>query len=434
MGLQPLRLDRPEKGGNGNGKGNGADREPWPSFAYSGGALRKVKKPKGSKPPPYFWQHRDASGEWEKGTGDVDTSALLYRIEEVREAIKAGRIVLSVEGEKDVDNLYRRSFAATTSAHGAAKPNQKPKWNRKHSEQLAGADLVVLNDNDPQGRAHAEATCRCSVSVATRVRHLDIASFWPDAPEGADISDWLDRGGGTREKLEELIDAAPEHEPPAVALSVAGDKSLARPFEIVALARDAEALGWSTVVRFRRSDGAIREVLVSKAHLIEKQSERVAKRFGLVAVAGELAIEFGLLPRTKGKPTEDAKALLDQWVERRGGTGAAEPDTIVAHVRRMIEAHGEARFEAPKEIEPRPVVNRLGYREGEGSARRWMVMREAWKTEFCGGFDPAKVAQVLKERNMLEPDNDGRHDAKKVRVNGTQMRLSVLTPALFEEE
>jgi uncharacterized protein (DUF927 family) len=169
------------------------------------------------------------------------------------------------------------------------------------------------------------------------------------------------------------------------------------------------------------------------------QAERVAERFGLVAAAGELAIEFALLPWIKNKPTEDAKTLFDQWIERRGGTGAAEPDIIIAHVRRLIEVHGEARFEevldTPKKnnygqpIEPRPVINRMGYRV----ERRWMVFPEVWRTEFCAGFDPAKVADVLIHEGMLEP-GEGRNHAKKVSIRGDKVRLYVLTPAVFERD
>jgi hypothetical protein len=168
----------------GDGNGDGGRRNPWPFFLYAGGALRKVKKPKGSE-PPYFWQHRNGSDEWEKGTGGVGTNALLYRIEEAREAIKAGRVLLSAEGEKDIDNLWRFGFAATCNAHGASEPGKAPKWTKKHSAQLRGADLVVLNDNDDPGRAHAEATCRCSLGRAKRVRRLDIKEFCRTRPRAA---------------------------------------------------------------------------------------------------------------------------------------------------------------------------------------------------------------------------------------------------------
>jgi hypothetical protein len=33
---------------------------------------------------------------------------------------------------------------------------------------------------------------------------------WPDCPDGGDITDWFEKGGGTREKLIEIVDALPD--------------------------------------------------------------------------------------------------------------------------------------------------------------------------------------------------------------------------------
>ena len=71
---------------------------------------------------------------------------------------------------------------------------------------------MVLNGKDDPGRAHAEARRRCPTGVAKRVRRLDIAEFWPDAPKGGDISDWI-AAGHTRHELKRLIEAAPDYEP-----------------------------------------------------------------------------------------------------------------------------------------------------------------------------------------------------------------------------
>ena len=144
---------------------------------------------------------------WTKGTKGVDTS-ILYCADEVRKAIEDDREILCVEGEKDVDNLWRIGFAATCNAHGASEPDKRPKWTKAHSEQLRGASILVLNDNDDAGRAHAEATCKCSRGVVARVRRFDFKDHWPDMPEGGDVSDWL-AAGHSGEELEELLAAAP---------------------------------------------------------------------------------------------------------------------------------------------------------------------------------------------------------------------------------
>jgi hypothetical protein len=135
----------------------------------------------------------------------------------VQEAIANGHSIASVEGESDADAMWAIGIPATCSPHGAAATRDKngnpiqykPKWMKVHSEQLEGADIVVLNDNDEQGYKHADATCRCSLGVAKSVRRLDIKTIWPDVPHNGDVKDWLTKAGGTREKLDPLMAAAP---------------------------------------------------------------------------------------------------------------------------------------------------------------------------------------------------------------------------------
>lgn len=158
-----------------------------------------------------FWLRRpDGHGDWINGTAGVNTK-IIYRLPEVTEAIANGCLIAIVEGEKDADNLWRIGIPATCNAHGASEPDKEPKWRAEHSEQLRGADIVVLNDNDPAGIAHADAVSRLSIGIATRVWRLDLAKHWPDMPANADVSDWLARGH-TREELDDLIKAAPDFE------------------------------------------------------------------------------------------------------------------------------------------------------------------------------------------------------------------------------
>ena len=198
-------------GWTGPEKGNGAKPE-LTTYVYRDNAgavrFRKVRNVPGRD--PRFWLEKpDGRGGWQKGAGGVDTK-IVYRCDEVGKAIASGRTICVVEGEKDADNLWRIGFAATCNAHGASQPDKGAKWTKAHSEQLRGADLVVFNDNDPAGYAHAEVTCRLSIGLAKRVRRLDLASHWVDIPKGGDVSDWL-ADGHDGEELARLIEAAPEH-------------------------------------------------------------------------------------------------------------------------------------------------------------------------------------------------------------------------------
>jgi hypothetical protein len=86
----------------------------------------------------------------------------------------------------------------------------------------------------------------------------------------------------------------------------------------------------------------------------------------------------------------------------------AEVREAISRVRLFIETHGDSRFEPVDKSENfRPMMNRAGWRKGEGSERIWLVPAETWKTQICSGLDAGLVARVLADRGMLERGNDG---------------------------
>jgi hypothetical protein len=108
---------------------------------------------------------------------------VLYRFPEVLRAVKEGRTVYVVEGEKDADNLARLGLVATTNPCGAGK------WTAKYSEVLRGARVVILPDNDRPGRRHAEKVAASLHGVAAEVRVVEL----PDLSSGGDVFDWIGR-------------------------------------------------------------------------------------------------------------------------------------------------------------------------------------------------------------------------------------------------
>lgn len=128
---------------------------------------------------------------------------VLYRLPELIAAVKAGKRICIVEGEKDVDRLVEHGLAATCNPGGAGK------WIAAYSDHLSGARVAVLPDNDGPGRKHAEDVARSLRGVAREIKVVAL----PGLAEKGDVSDWLD-GGGTTEELERLVDEAPVWQAP----------------------------------------------------------------------------------------------------------------------------------------------------------------------------------------------------------------------------
>lgn len=113
----------------------------------------------------------------------------LYRLPEVLAAMASGEPVYLVEGEKDADRLAAAGLCATTGYEGAAAGGQKPKWRDSYTAALAGADVVLIPDNDEPGRAHMRHVA-AALSSKALVRWLEL----PGLPAKGDVSDWLNQG------------------------------------------------------------------------------------------------------------------------------------------------------------------------------------------------------------------------------------------------
>ena len=119
------------------------------------------------------------TGEWVFNLDGVDK--VLYNLPRVASAVQAGDTIWVVEGEKDADTLIDMGMVATTMPGGAGK------WLDIHTESLAGANVVVVADNDDVGKKHA-------IDVADSLRKAGSNVQMRIAPGVKDVTDLLDAG------------------------------------------------------------------------------------------------------------------------------------------------------------------------------------------------------------------------------------------------
>jgi putative DNA primase/helicase len=94
------------------------------------------------------WQSKGGEWAWslERDTGGTVESVrrLIYRLPEVLVAIERGDMVFVVEGEKDVDRMFKEGFTATCNSGGAGSWPTDVTINAHFS----GARVVIIPDND----------------------------------------------------------------------------------------------------------------------------------------------------------------------------------------------------------------------------------------------------------------------------------------------
>ena len=152
--------------------------------------------------PKDFRQRRpDGNGGWIWNLKGIEPA--LYRLPEV---LKAQEVII-VEGEKDADTVSQMGLTGTTCAMGAGK------WRESYNEALKGKNVVLIPDNDNEGREHMAKVGASLNGIAKSLKWIDL----PGLASKGDISDWaakFDDKMEAAERLAIMIEGAGEYEPP----------------------------------------------------------------------------------------------------------------------------------------------------------------------------------------------------------------------------
>ena len=157
------------------------------------------------------------------------------------------------------------------------------------------------------------------------------------------------------------------------------------------------------------------------------QVRRVVDRFALAGIAGELAVDFGLVPWAEGEALAAARQCLESWLEGRGSTGDQEDRKAVDTVRAFIARFGSSRFQSIDPGTPERILDRAGFRRTLNGQDQFLFTGDQFKT-VLGGLNQTTAAKALDRAGLLHR-NDGKNltvrvplpDLGKVRVYAVTM-------------
>ncbi len=145
----------------------------------------------------FRWKRPDGS----PGRGDTHP---LYNWQNIRE--QSGLFI--VEGEKDADTLTRYGLPAVSFPDGA-----KSKWDSEYEAFFRGKNVILLPDNDSPGREFMKTVAVKLLPICASVKTVEMVSIWKNAPEKADITDYLNSGGTIEQLMYAVKKAVPERLP-----------------------------------------------------------------------------------------------------------------------------------------------------------------------------------------------------------------------------
>lgn len=196
--------------------------------------------------------------------------------------------------------------------------------------------------------------------------------------------------------------------------------------KLIALAPHAPELALRIQERIKQQ-----EVSIPGNIKLESFQQRVLTRLAVVAVAGTLAVEFGILPFTAAQITDAVKSVWHAWL----GDMDNQPDAIqgLRALRSFLLRH-HSRFRHIQKSDNFGVVvhDVAGYRDPE---RDLYLFTDDGFREACGGHDWRGVLDELGARGRLFMNNGSRKKSKHTVAGvGDRLTLYAVGAAIIDDE
>jgi putative DNA primase/helicase len=185
-------------------------------------------------------------------------------------------------------------------------------------------------------------------------------------------------------------------------------------------------------------------ILKSFGENLSAQDARVARSFAIIALAGELAIDWGILPWNKESAKTAAVKIFGYWRETQPQSSKSkETEQVLKAVRDFIQTY-DACFsnidwvpvhdkDTGRIVNAEPVIReRAGYWQEIDDTRRY-CFNVAGLTRASGSFGARKAAEILDDvKALVDKDKDKR--TKKIWIPQLKRSLSfyVVDPEKLE--
>ncbi|QUS02344.1 DUF927 domain-containing protein [Klebsiella aerogenes] len=153
------------------------------------------------------------------------------------------------------------------------------------------------------------------------------------------------------------------------------------------------------------------------------QARRVARRFALLALAGELATKFGLTGWETGYATNTMISMFQSWLASVGNA-PLEGQNILQQVRDFVERYSDSRFSSKEGYPSNRFINeRAGWWDVSPNGERVYLFTSAGFREATRGYDFKRSIKALTEAGVLKPQENNQSGSIRVRIEGQQYRV-----------
>jgi putative DNA primase/helicase len=152
---------------------------------------------------------------------------------------------------------------------------------------------------------------------------------------------------------------------------------------------------------------------------------RAGGRFALIALAGELATEYGITSWVEGESIHAAEQAFQNW-KRHRGAGRTEDRQIMGQVRDFLAQSGDSLF-SNFDDDRTTVRDRAGYWIDEPGGRVYLFNSPGLKSA-CPGHDIKRILDALDSAGWIA-HRDKQKRSKRYRVGGSTKLFYTIRPS-----
>ncbi len=153
----------------------------------------------------------------------------------------------------------------------------------------------------------------------------------------------------------------------------------------------------------------------------EGQDKRAASRFALLALAGELATEYGITGWPEQAALDAAVIGFQAWRAMRGG-GNDERRQILDKLAGFLERHGDSRF-SDWTADGAAIRDRAGWWKPDDAGGRLYLFNADGLREALKGFDFKRALDVLESCGVIPKASAAGERSKTENVGGRKVRV-----------
>jgi putative DNA primase/helicase len=164
------------------------------------------------------------------------------------------------------------------------------------------------------------------------------------------------------------------------------------------------------------------------------QVKRVCGNFGFIAAAGELVIQYGVLPWPEGTAQAAAVQCFKRWIDQRGGIGNMEVEYALERIKTFFQKYRDTRFRGLRSSEnEKPVYNPAGYVWYESGEWLYLVEPSIFHEEIRKGVSRKMLVDELLKRGWLARNRYGRLMETKTIPDRGNVRGYIFVPRKWED-